>query len=113
MIYTFLGNYQEHTSTSKMLIAITATHTGVFVRNLEVYLGNCADCKNTAMNYEFYFIPMYSTNSTQTGLDVWLTFNQGVNFAGQDQQAQDLIINSFQFSIDQLGYKNLLSPKIR
>ena len=60
------------------------------------------------MNYEVYYIPMYSTNQTQTGLDIWLTFNQGVNFVSKDQVTQDKILNSFQFTIDQIGYKNLL-----
>ena len=43
---------------------------------------------------------MYSTNETQTGLDVWLTFNQGVKFVSSNQKIQDQILNSFQFSID-------------
>ena len=60
------------------------------------------------MNYEVYYIPMYSTNQTQTGLDIWLTFNQGVNFVSKDQVTQDKILHSFQFTIDQIGYKNLL-----
>lgn len=55
---------------------------------------------------------MYSTNETQTGLDVWLTFNQGVKFVSSNQKIQDQILNSFQFSIDQLGYSNLMPFKI-
>ncbi len=60
------------------------------------------------MTYEVYYIPVYSTNDTQTGIDVWLTFNQEVKFVTEDQSTQDKIINSFQFSIDQLGYQNLI-----
>ena len=65
---------------------MTATHTGIFVRDLEVYLGNCDQCDGNKMNYEIYYIPMYSTNiSTLTGLDVWLTFSQGVTFMLRDK----------------------------
>jgi len=39
---------------------------------------------------------------------VWLTFNQGVNFVSNDPDTQSKVVNSFQFSIDQLGYQNLI-----
>lgn len=76
---------------------------------MEVYLGNCNECDGNKMTYQVYYIPAYSTNNTQTGLDVWLTFNQGVNFFSSDVDTQNKIVNSFQFSIDQLGYQNLIS----
>lgn len=40
-----------------------------------MYLGNCPSCSQNNINYQAYYIPRYSTNETQTGLDVWLTFN--------------------------------------
>lgn len=42
---------------------------------MELYLGNCQSCSQNSVNYQVYYIPRYSTNSTQTGLDIWLTFN--------------------------------------
>ncbi len=41
MMYTFVGNSQDHMFTGMMEIVVMATHTGVFVKDLEVYLGNC------------------------------------------------------------------------
>lgn len=52
---------------------------------MEVYLGNCNDCKGNKLLYEIYYIPTTSVTDTQTGIDVWLTFNQGVNFGTNGQ----------------------------
>ena len=53
---------------------------------------------------------MYSDNDTQTGLDVWITFNHPVYYNYQGNQSQsnvsDVFVKSFQFSINGLAISN-------
>lgn len=54
MIYSFVGNFPDHrieNNAKKIKINITGTGDGLFVRQLEVYLGNCDECNQNQLNY--------------------------------------------------------------
>lgn len=62
------------------------------------------------LSYTVFAIPMYSDNSTQTGLDTWITFNHPVYYTYQNNQSQadvsQFFANSFKFSIDGIAIPN-------
>lgn len=73
-------------------------------------MGNCADCNQQGLAFTPFAIPMYSDNDTQTGLDVWITFNHPVYYNTKANQSQsnvsDAFARSFQFSIDNTAIEN-------
>jgi hypothetical protein len=103
MIWAVQSDLNDH-SGSEVTLTINSPDEGIFVRELEVYLGNCPDCSLLGLSYSIFAIPMYSDNDTQTGLDVWITFNHPVYYSYQSNQSQnnvsDYFARSFQFSID-------------
>ena len=77
---------------------------------MELYLGNCPDCKKIGLGFSLFVIPMYSDNDTQTGLDVWVTFNHPVYFTSQtnisQQDAISSFANSFRFTFNGSAVQN-------
>lgn len=59
---------------------MTGTGDGLFIRQLEVYLGNCDECSSRELRYEVGWLPRYRNTEEETGLDVYLTFNGPVQF---------------------------------
>jgi hypothetical protein len=109
MIWTIQTDLNDHFGT-EVTLTITAPDEGIFVRELEVYLGNCFDCDNVGLSFGLFAIPMYTDNDTQTGLDTWITFNHPVYFAYQSNQSQDnssqQFIDSFKFTINGTAIHN-------
>lgn len=101
MIWTVQARLRDHTAGS-ITIEVSAPDDGLMVREVEVYLGNCPGCRDVALSYELFWIPMYSDNATQTGLDVWITFNNKLSFTTPNNnsvsQSSDSFANSFAFS---------------
>ena len=87
MIWAVQTNLNDH-SGDQIALNISAPDEGIFVRQVEVYLGNCNNCGAVGLSYGLSFIPMYSDNATQTGLDTWVTFNHPVYFIPQANQTQ-------------------------
>jgi len=55
-----------------------------------------------ALSYSLFWIPMYSDNGTQTGIDTWVTFNNDLSFSNNNQnmtqeQANNLFASSYSF----------------
>ena len=89
MIYSFVGNFPDHrieNNGKKIKINITGTGDGLFVRQLEVYLGNCDECNQNQLNYQIGFLPRYSNNETETGLELFLTFTNNVTYFGDEKE---------------------------
>ena len=65
-------------------------------------MGNCPDCDNVGLSFTLFAIPMYSDNKTQTGVDVWVTFNKDVYFNNQGNQTStsSTFAQSFRFTLD-------------
>ena len=59
MIWTLPAEIAEHSS-SEVTIQVIAPDQGIFVRELEIYLGNCQDCAATGLSYTLFFLPLYS-----------------------------------------------------
>lgn len=72
IISSFNGAFQDHTSTGSLSIIISSASDGIFIRQFEIYLGFCQFCINQVLTYQVLYIPRYSSNSTATGLDIWL-----------------------------------------
>lgn len=51
MIYTYEFDSATHTSTKDLSVKVTAPGGGIFVRQMEVYLGNCNDCAKGQLDY--------------------------------------------------------------
>ena len=79
MIWAFQANIPDHSSSSAT-VRVVSPDKGIFVRQLTVYLGNCPDCSLISLSYALSLLPVYSDNQTQTGLDVFVTFNKPVSF---------------------------------
>lgn len=109
MIWALQANLNDHRA-DQVTMTIATPDEGIFVREVEVYLGNCVDCSSVGLAYEIFTIPMYSDNSTQTGLDLWITFNHPVYYNPQGNISQDNISDafarSFLFSIDDTPIPN-------
>ena len=60
--------------------------------------------------YQVFGIPMYSDNDTQTGLDLWITFNHPVYYSAQGNstpgESRDAFASSFRFSVDGVPVPN-------
>lgn len=50
MIYTFTYNLAKHTG-ADYNIEISSEGGGIYVRQLQLYLGNCDSCANYQLNY--------------------------------------------------------------
>jgi hypothetical protein len=96
MVYTFTYNLPKHTA-DYYSIQISSKGGGIYLRELQVYLGNCDACVNYQLNYQVDWLPRYSYNSTtSSGLDIYLQFNQPVQPNSTDLKT------AFTFSIDKL-----------
>jgi len=93
MIWTLSGNIADHNSSSAT-IRIVSPDKGIFVRQLSVYLGNCAECTNIAFSYAVTLLPVYSDNSTQTGLDLYVAFNKPISFVPAQQQVSNGLVGA-------------------
>lgn len=51
MIYTYEFDSATHTSTKDLSVKVTAPGGGIYVRQMEVYLGNCNDCAKGQLDY--------------------------------------------------------------
>jgi hypothetical protein len=88
-------------SASQVTISIEAPDRGVFVKDLEIYLGNCDTCGQVGLSYELFFIPVYSdSNSVQTGIDTYVTFSKPISFVNNSQFTVEAFANSFTFEIN-------------
>lgn len=103
MIWAVQANLNDHRA-DQVTLTILAPDQGIFVREVEVYLGNCVDCFSVELAFQIFTIPMYSDNSTQAGLDLWIIFNHPVYYSPQGNVSQDNISDtfarSFLFSIE-------------
>ena len=100
MIWSISATIPQH-SASTVTISVNSPDQGIFIRELEVYLANCPDCSKIGLSYSLFFLPVYSDNSTQTGLDVLVNFNNPILFVNNSQQANaGLFAQSFYFIID-------------
>lgn len=100
MIWTLSADVADH-SASSATISVVSPDKGIFVRDLNLYLGNCQECSDIALSYTISYLPAYADNTTtQTGLDVFATFNHPVYFKNSTNAGNEVFINSFYFSID-------------
>ena len=101
MIWAVQQELNDHIS-DDVLITISAPDSGIFVREAEIYLGNCPDCDDVGLSFALFAIPMYSDNTTQTGIDVWVTFNKDVYFNKQANQTStsSAFAESYRFILD-------------
>jgi hypothetical protein len=99
MIWTLPGYVSDH-SASSVTFKVVSPDVGIFARDLEVYLGNCDGCAMLGLAYELFLLPMYSDNDTQTGLDVFVSFNKPILFDNGTQAQADALSASFNFEID-------------
>jgi len=75
MIYAFTYSLPKHTG-DKYQLEVTSEGGGIYIRQLQVYLGNCDACAKYQLNYEVSWLPRYVYNSSSSsGLDLWVQFN--------------------------------------
>ena len=60
MIYTYLFTSLTHNSRKNLAVTVTAPGGGIFIRELEVYLGNCDECFKNQLNFDVNYLPRYS-----------------------------------------------------
>lgn len=99
MIWTLTAEVADH-SASTVTISVSAPDKGIFVKDINLYLGNCQECSNIALSYALFYLPAYADNNTQTGLDVFATFNHPVLFKATTNPGNEVFLNSFSFSVD-------------
>ena len=58
MIMTLPAYIVDH-SASAVTIRITAPDKGIFVSDLELYLGNCDTCSLVGLTYSLFFLLVY------------------------------------------------------
>ena len=105
MIYTYTFDSETHNSTSNLRVRIKAPGGGIFVRQLEVYLGNCEECSREELQYELQYMPRYRFNDSWTGLDFWLKFSQPISYS-----SNEVLRDSFEFRIDKINDNNVIEP---
>ncbi len=88
MIWAFNAQINDHAANSATFV-ISAPDRGIFVRELEVYLGNCQDCSKVGLSYTMFFLPIYADNDTQTGVDAFLLFNNPVSFSAEQNKTAE------------------------
>jgi hypothetical protein len=102
MIHTYIYDAPKH-SDQIFEFTISSEGGGIYVRQLELYLGNCPDCVKNQLNYQINYLPRYPYNSNvSSGIDVWINFNQKVIDNGNTD-----FKNAFKFEIDQLPHTKL------
>ena len=50
MIWTLPAEVIDHSS-SELIVKVTAPDQGIFVNDLELYLGNCQTCSSVGLSY--------------------------------------------------------------
>lgn len=77
----------------------------MYLRQLQLYLGQCQQCNDNKLSYEIKYIPRYPYNNEQSsGLDIWIEFNKIVSV---DEANRKKLKDAFSFEIDQMRDKNL------
>ena len=102
MIWTLPAEIIQHIAPS-VTITIQSPDSGIFVNNLELYLGNCDGCGLVGLSYQLFLLPMYSDNNTQTGLDTFVTFNNPLTLVPNNHTANNSsvdLLNSCRCSLD-------------